>query len=630
MKVLVITHKDGPNLFIENVVKELVARGHEIAIYAQFQDDTSIRMFQSLMVPIHPLKELTNKIVQPFDFIFCPIQSLGLGQNLVFYNKYIFSCCNMNPAFDHVRGADFLFTLGRLREPYEQTFSYMPIGITKNDTVTHAVQADSRRILVVDSGHFPFAEEGKRQAASMIVEMCRKLPEYEICVKPRWLPDTDIRAMTHINLKHLYEYIDESCQFQRPENLNLLMEHFDLQELIDGSRSVVTLCTTAYLDVALRGKGLIVAKGFDNEDMYQVRKSYFDRLYTYAEGSGCVVDYHDVCNYLPDGLPCHPEHLKETFTYTTGVSARIVEVMEYVSEKYLEYDLYPAIESYDYENYQQEMRADPELTLNTLKRWRMYCVTDSVIALNRSISPTIDWADLVQRKKAVCLHAQPTKQGLSSLRKTVEKMKYSYIIEHGNQLQSNEIDKSFFFGALFHQKKYDELIAILESNEQDHCVLQYYCGRIFYERGEWSQAANCLSHYWKEIKSRTYLKYYVEKRMYKRPGILCLLDSYYQQGDLNTMAPLLVDYLNDPEFIIANLREQKQLRRMISIAKKYYAHQQERDILVQLREKDKQRREWVKSKIRTTIKQRIKKKGVWRGFKSICRTAIEQVCGFHR
>lgn len=622
MKILVIANKDGSNLFIENVVKELAARGHEIVIYAKFLDDTSIRMFRPLMVPIYPLEKLSNKRVQSFDVIFCPVQSIA---DVLFYNKYVFSYCNMNPAFDHVRGADFVFTLGQLREPYERTFSYMPVGMPKNDTAVCGRKTDSRRILVIDSGHFPFAESGKKQVAGMVLEMCREFPENEICVKPRWLPETDPKAMTHINLKHLYAYIDELCGGRRPENLNLLTDHLDLQELIDGSRSVVTLCTTAYLDVALRGKGLVMAKGFDNEDMYQVRKDYFDRVYAYAEGSGCVVDYREVCRYLPDGLPCRPEHLTETFAYPTGASARVADVMEYIYSHYLEYDLYPAIGAYRYEDYQEKLEVDPQLTLEDLKRWRMYCMTESVVALNRSISPDIDWTPMVEQVKAVCLRSQPNQAGLKALRNLVEKIKYRHLRGQANFLQGNEIDKSFYYAALYYEEKYDELLTNLKTGGQSNGMLQYYSGQIHYQRKDIDQAIECFTSYLKDTNNRSYLKYLTDREAFRRNSILCLLDCYSRQNDAEAMVPLLEYYLFEKNFKVNSSKQQKKFHALLTKAEEYCRKQGQTERAERFREKDRQLEKWARKVFVQKVNQQLKKQGLFKGSLYLMRTARDRI-----
>ena len=67
MRILVVSHKDGPNLFIENIVRRLHDRGHELAIYALFTDETSVRMFKDMDIPIRPFAELGKKTVETFD-----------------------------------------------------------------------------------------------------------------------------------------------------------------------------------------------------------------------------------------------------------------------------------------------------------------------------------------------------------------------------------------------------------------------------------------------------------------------------------------------------------------------------------------------------------------------------------
>ena len=43
MKVLTLSFNDGDNLAIENVLHELEARGHEITIFARYQDENRDR-----------------------------------------------------------------------------------------------------------------------------------------------------------------------------------------------------------------------------------------------------------------------------------------------------------------------------------------------------------------------------------------------------------------------------------------------------------------------------------------------------------------------------------------------------------------------------------------------------------
>ena len=317
IRVLVITKRDASNLFIENIIREFLRRKYEVTLFADFADHDSMRMFSDMGLQVQSASELTAEIAENYDFIFCAVQSM---RDVFLYNRYVFSYYSMNPAIDPVRGGDFTFTWGEEPEgTYDGTFSLMPVGNPKNDTLASGA-ADSGRILFLDSGHFPFSDEGKMQTAQMLLDICARFPDREVWVKPRWLPGVDLKTVTHINTTHLYDCVDILCKGKRPKNLMLLMEHLDLQQLIDSSHCVITTVTTAYLDASLRGKGQLIVRGFENEDMYQARSWYFEDYYRLMEDTGCVVDVKDVCRYLPDGLLCRPEHLRKTYCYTSGVS----------------------------------------------------------------------------------------------------------------------------------------------------------------------------------------------------------------------------------------------------------------------------------------------------------------------
>ena len=82
-------------------------------MFAVFMDDNSIRMFFDMGLQIKPMESMTEKVVKKADCIFCPVQVLDRVWEK---DKYIFSFCNMNPKFDEVRGADFVFTLSDVGE----------------------------------------------------------------------------------------------------------------------------------------------------------------------------------------------------------------------------------------------------------------------------------------------------------------------------------------------------------------------------------------------------------------------------------------------------------------------------------------------------------------------------------
>lgn len=542
MNFLIVVNKDGPNLFIENIVREIANRGHNIKMFSVFSDDNSLRMFKNLNLEIKNISELTKRVVAQADCIFCPVQSLA---QVKFADKYIFSFCNMNPKFDEVRGADFVFTLSSIGEDGIKTFASMPVGLPKNDTAP-AVNTDvSKRILVIDSGHFPFGRAGREQVAGMILNICKEFPDYEVCVKPRWLKDCDAGSMTHENTLHLYDVIDEMCAYNRPKNLNLLQEHLDLQQLIDSSTSVVSLCTTAYLDVALRGKGLLIARGIENEDMYQVRKAYFDRVYDYAEGSGCVVDYKDVCRYLPEGKNCRPEHLTETFTYTTDVSKKVVDVMEDIYEKYLKNQRFPAIREYSYESYKQELTEEDGLTMEDLKRNRMYSLVGNSVALCRSISANIDWTPYYQKQLELCYEAKISEEGFKQLKLKLGNVKCEYMIQNADKLMENPVDRGYLYEAMRLLGKTDLLLSYKSLEELHNGAYDYYCGLIYYKKKNYRGAICYLEKFLEDLKKRSYKKYLVEAKSYARAGILALMECYINEQETDCLVKLLELWIKD-------------------------------------------------------------------------------------
>lgn len=566
MRFLVVVNKDGPNLFIENIVKEIQRRDHEIEMFAMFMDDNSIRMFQDMEIEIRPIEEMREKNIKRADCIFCPVQALS---KVRFADKYIFSFCNMNPKFDEVRGADFVFTLSEIDQEKIDTYASMPVGLPKNDTHTSVQVHQEKRILVIDSGHFPFAQRGKEQVAEMILNIAREFPDYEVCVKPRWLPGCDPQAMTHVNTTHLYDLIGEQCDRELPSNLNLLKEHKDLQQLIDSSESVVTLCTTAYLDVALRGKGLLIARGIKNEDMFQVRADYFERVYNYAEGSGCVVDYKEVCQYLPQGKKCRPEHLKNTFTYREGVSERVVEVMEYVYGEFVAKGEYVAIEEYAYETYREDMKADPALNMDQLKGNRMYTLAGGVIALCRSISVNIDWKPFLEYQYELCKRAEKNEIGFVLMKRTLKRAKYNYLIENAEKLEDNPIDRGYLYEALFSMEKYEEILRYKSMEGFENCGFNYYCGMVYYERQNYKGAEIYLEKYVYEVISRSYLKYLVERNNYKKKGIMFLMECYIQNQKIEKLEDLLKMSMERGYLDKINKMAAKTLEKVLPIFQKY-------------------------------------------------------------
>ena len=537
IRVLVITKRDASNLFIENIVREFLRRKYEVTLFADFGDQGSIRMFSDMGLQIYPASELTAEIAEEYDFIFCAVQSL---RDVFLYNRYVFTYYSMNPAIDPIRGSDFTFTWGEEPEgAYDGAFSLMPVGNPKNDTLVSGAE-DSGRILFLDSGHFPFSDEGKLQVAQMLLDICARFPDREVWVKPRWLPDMDRKAMTHKSTTHLYDQIDTLCGGRRPKNLTLLMEHLDLQQLIDSSHCVITTVTTAYLDAALRGKGLLIVRGFENEDMYQARSWYFDDYYRLMEDTGCVVDVRDVCDHLPDGILCRPEHLRKTYCYASGVSERIVSVMEDICLRFLRKGTWPKTGKYEYETYRDAMTPELKPSFADLRRRRMNCLLEGELPQRRFLSRGIDWTDFLIRQEKLLEEAAPSSAGYRALKKLAAEEKRKHILAHAGEIGPEPVDRAYLYMALYEQGEAEELLE-LAPGEQPNAALHYYCGLVRHDRGDWARGAEELRSYAEEVCGRPFLKYHVEADREKRTGLLALCECLEHTEETEALAEALTE-----------------------------------------------------------------------------------------
>jgi len=503
----VVSFNDSDNLTIENVLYELESHGHEITIFAPFRDENSIRMFQNLKAEIRPTIELTNDVAKKFDVAFCSV--MMMKARLKFLDIY---CFVYAPYFEEcfmTDGADFLFTYRKLLMPrHDFRCASMPVGDPKNDKMIYQKTAETKRILFIDSGHMPFGTTGKKQIANMILDICKKFPDYELCIKPRWLRGSNINY-THINTEHIYSVIESCCQGDIPSNLNMLNEHLNLQDLIDSSICVITLYTSAILNVILQGKGLLIASGWENEDKWDVRNAIDikDKYELFCE-SGCVVDYREITKYLPEGLHANEDFSNKIFTYRTGASQRIVDVMEYVYKNYLQHGIYPEAKKYLYETYQEEMRPDPSITLTTLKQERIRDILQQKVALfSYKITAPVDFSAYYMQLEETYRKCPFTENGFQKYFKSFDTLQKQILIDNATLLENDAINQSFLLEALYLLGKKVEILEIPPERILCKGPYHYYLGVIYREAKLHNLAIQNFMEFLKEANSRSYNKY---------------------------------------------------------------------------------------------------------------------------
>lgn len=559
MKVLVVSFNDGDNMAIENVLYELKTRGHEITIFARYQDENSIRMFHGLGAKIRSFKELTSDIAKEYDVAFC---SVNMMIHLKYLDIYIFVYSQYFKEFFMTDGADFLFTYRNGAMPRcDYHCASMQVGDSKDDHPAIKATRVTKRLLYIDTGHLPFGKKGKTQIADMLLEICQKFPDYELCIKPRWLRAQNVNY-THKNTEHLYTVIEERCNGQLPDNLNMLNEHRNMQELIDSSDTVITPYTTAIADVILRNKPLIVVSGWDCEDKWDARYTDIAYQHDFFAESGCMVDYREVTNYLPYGLQA-----KQSFAdlFMGGASKRIADVMEYVYDKFLSRGIYPEAIDYNYENYREIMRSDPLTTMASLKQERVRDILQQIIArFSYMLAAPVNFTRYYEELNRTYKRCPLTAGGFESFRAHFEKLKNLILIENAELLSKNEIDQSFLLQALYDTGCENEILKMPIKEVLCTSPYHYFMGMIFSKRNMPQLAQQHFCTFLKEANSRAYDKYRQEGDQFIGQAYNYIFETFNLSNiDPLDFADLLIDFYGKYQITITSPKNRIRIHNML-------------------------------------------------------------------
>lgn len=537
MRILIIATLDATNLTISNVVKEFLTRGHEVGVYGTLLDYKSIRMFTQLGLKVRPVSELTPKVIKSYDVAFTGTDMKGI---LRFSDIFIF---NYNFLFTYrspTEGSDFMFTICNPQEiHYLEDCPMMAVGNPKNDRPN--IQQVKKQILYVDAGHMPFGHQPKYRLAKLLLKICDTFPDYDLVIKPRWLL-TD-QNFTHKNDDHIYEILRQCAETTGlPSNLILLQEHYDLQDLIDQSVTVISTSLSTFLDVALRGKGVVIIDGLGSEDKYEIRTNTSMREQLDAVRlSGCLVDYQNVIDYLPLGIMCDEAYLNRILPYKTGASTHIVDAMEWIFEKFLSKGEFPKKEIYTVDNYKSEMRADKSINFEYLKRKR---IKNSIIARTRTfdwIDVKLDYSPVYETLESMYCSIDLTPAAYTTLERACEIARQQVVVNNANLLMDDALNQAELLRSLYSLGKFDELIEIPEHDILCTSPWNYYLGMIYYKRRDSFLALRHLIAFLDEANQRPYAKYPCEDWWGVRDAYIRIIKLYNRNNvPAFKMAELLV------------------------------------------------------------------------------------------
>jgi hypothetical protein len=504
MKVLMITEKDAANFSLTNIANAFIRKGHSLEIYAPYRSENAMRMFDK-NIPVHPIESLTEQKAGEFDCIFASafvsytLKRLGLLQ----IKKYIFTYDFLIHG-DIVDRMDFGFSpsINNTTSPFRDMMHTPLVGVgePRFDSLDMSAQPQTKQILFIDSGHYPFGEEGKKELSRTLIDMARRYPEYDFVVKPRFLPSDDI--VTHRNSLHLYDVLARVSAGTQPGNLILLKEHRNMEELINSSRTVMCLYTTAYITALAAQKGLIILDGLPNDDNCDLRVKRLNQTRTGMLGTGAVIHYKDAIDFLPNGVTSPKEHLNREILLLNGVSDTIVDIVTDVVCRHIVHGEFPVAGHYRY---------DEPIEFSKGQSWDSIVSRRLMNSLTYFIVTKFDYyvhADLdlrgVEERIAKMLKSGETGGGTrQKLDMIIKDIQNQILVQYAEEMSHDEVDQGILLQAYDSMGMHESITRF--SNKTIGAYL-YFAGQFAFNRNEFSQARRLLSEYLNMSLSRVYKK----------------------------------------------------------------------------------------------------------------------------
>ena len=461
MNVLMITEKDAANASLGKIAEFFLKHGDEVIIFASYYDEQVLRCFPK-SISRYPINEINEEVISACSIIFCSTLASIYLPSLVFEaHKPIFTHNYlMNRQVNW--GGDLCFAPSQrtVASDYDEflNYSYMGIGEPKYDEVVKETNGKHNRMLFIDSGHYPFSYNGKKELARIILHICKKYPDYELWIKPRFLPGD--KVITHRNNIHLYDVLHKECEGIFPDNLVMLTTHQDLKELINQTDTVICMYSTAFVGAVVAGKGLIVIDNLPTQDVYDIRHKTYMRTRENMVASGALIDYHDIDAILPNGVKSTEEYLDFLLDERVCAAEKIVEVCYDLWITYYSKGLFPKLHDTTYRRYKSEFSVDNDMTWEKqiTKRCHDYILLKSLILIDFHVKSKLDISYILKRADECVsddgiIHEDIFRVFLADVNEYRDKC----IIHNETTMLEDDIDAGILLNAYYLQKEYDKI-----------------------------------------------------------------------------------------------------------------------------------------------------------------------------
>lgn len=344
MNILILAAFDSANYVYPNLIKELKKRGHNYYVaIANKYDSVNYKMLIENNIELTYYQNIKDVILDTIDIAFIPANHgngnfAPLFRRIKAKNIFTISLLHLNLISYVNEHVDCILCMGKNSTDYSYScgFKYPCINIGNPQYDDIIINRKKRiklnkikNVMIIEQGAYPCGDVGKQQLADTLVAIARDNPAMRFVVKPRYVPfETD--GIVHAFKKHFYDYIND-C----PENLILQQEYVSLEAMIKDFDAAITLCSTAYLDAALYGLPVMFLKGFDSEEVFNLPKANFDRMYAQLDKFGTVIDYRDVLGKPLKFRYLDRDELELTvYHHNEPASARFVDLFEFIKANY--------------------------------------------------------------------------------------------------------------------------------------------------------------------------------------------------------------------------------------------------------------------------------------------------------
>lgn len=506
-KILFILGKDVHNKPVYKIYKECLKRGYYVNLYATTLEDGHVNIFGEARSKIRHINELTEQQISTYDYI---ISAISIYNHKLFkdVHKYIF----LNPSthFDEsCFSGDFVFTVRDMSKPliegehwpiedfnFIKSIPGMATGGPQYEKSTVENKGESKKILFIDPGHFPFGT--KQELAEYIIKIAEYCPDYEVRIKPRYLPeDTNT---THKNKENLYKYLNNNKKL--PNNLILIKKHTDLQEeLQDVDLVICPEGTSSYEEVILANKRIIIFTDFPNKQNLlwsAERVKLFNRI---TSNLPCRIKYQSIFEYLPQGIQVKAEELGNSIYKMSNVAEDIVDAMEYIYINFISKNIFPERKFYKSNSYVNEMKPDYSLTWeDIIKRRYRLSLYDYVANQVRNLIIDIDYSKVFKYIDDID-NSELNEENIDNIMQGLQKKLFDIYIQNSAKMMKNSYSQSILCLAYFKQNRFSEFQPV-----KLKCKAYYaYCmAKIKFDAGNYESTLKYINDYFDEVDSNLY------------------------------------------------------------------------------------------------------------------------------